>query len=102
MVSAGLQHLYWHRPTERTSQLENFTSAALAVAINHDPQPFIRALERVRFSSKWGLLEVDLRRITDVEASVQEYLPPISGRDGGFLDLVISLRDNQGGQDTLW
>ena len=107
MRKAGLGDMYRRRPTDSVRAIENFTTAALAIAINHDPQPFLRALASVvdwkpdpGATRNPGALLVNLGDVRSAEAATQVYLEKASGADGGYLDLVVTLADSRRSQEV--
>lgn len=105
MSKAGLGDMYRQRPTDAVRAIENFTTAALAVAINHDPVPFLRALKRVATWSpagtpNSGTLLIELDDVRSAAAETQVYLEQIDGADSGHLDLVVTLADSHLSQEV--
>lgn len=77
--------------------LENFTTTALSIAINHDQRPIVQALRKVdrsgHESAAFQLLDlfrVDTERVT-VAAAVQKALWPIDDIRLGTLILYLPL-----------
>lgn len=110
MSRAGLSDLFRERSNDDRERLENFTSAALALAINSDPAPFLRVLDTV---AGWapdstarahaGQLKVELGSVSAVAAKTQVSLfgrPEIA--ETGALDLVVTLGDARGSTQELW
>jgi hypothetical protein len=98
-----LQRLFWQKPTDLVTPLENFASTALAMAISHDPQPFLRVLQGV---SDWkpasGRPSIDLGAVTRVDVKTQDYLATQPDAESGYLDLVVAMTDRSGRVDTAW
>ena len=109
MRPASLVDLFKYRATSSIEPLENFTSAALAVAIRHDPGPFLQVLKTV---ADWqpdlaapvhaGSLAVDLSELTSVEAATQVRLGSRNGVELGILDLVLTLYARSGARQEVW
>jgi hypothetical protein len=97
--------MFWQTATKYVTPLENFSSAALAMAINHYPQPFLRALQAIP-DENWkpdsGRPEIDFVNIKSVTADTQVYLPNEEGRDSGWLDLVVTMMDRHGQAAVAW
>src|SRR4051794_23390178 len=80
--------------------LENFTTAALAIAIKHDHRPIMLALRNVDRTGHEGLQFPALDAFatstingTSVTADLQKTLWPIEEIRLGYLDLVVSAKD---------
>lgn len=89
--------------------LENFTTAALSIAINHDSRPIVEALRNVDRSGHEGIAfpVLDLLRASpagrvSVTADLQKVLYPTDTARIGYLDLVLIARDPNDQESTLW
>jgi hypothetical protein len=84
--------------------LEDFTTEALAIAINHDPRPFVRMLERIPaadWAPRSSRPEFDWSTVAVARAKTQQYLVH-RGLDGGRLDLVVTMGTAEGPTATVW
>jgi hypothetical protein len=88
--------------------LENFTTAVLAIAINHDQRPIVQALKHVDRSGNetksFPVLDSFLGTRADavsVSADIQKTLFPDAARLG-YLDLVLSVRHPQRTEGAVW
>src|SRR3954454_22718700 len=73
------------------------------MAINHDPQPLLRALEGVHdWHEASGRPALDLVNVKSVAAETQVYLPKQDGRRSGYLDLVVTMTDRDGHTAVAW
>ncbi len=85
---------------------ENFTSEALAIAIDHDPAPLLDALTHSVWPSEAPALNVS--GVIDVETKPQHYLKPedpsldLNLARIGYLDLVLKLAQVDGRSTELW
>ena len=103
MARSNLDRMFWQTATKFVSPLENFSSAALAMAINHDPQPFLRALQGIRdWHEGSGSPAIDLVNVKSVTADTQVYLPNEEDRESGYLDLVVTMTDRVGKTAVAW
>lgn len=92
-----------------TKPLENFTTAALAIAVNHDQRPLREALKHVDRSGHetdtFLVLDVVQRSASDpvsLRADVQSTLFPTETARIGFLDLVLTVTDSSGQRSAIW
>ena len=98
-----LQELFWRTPGPQSTPLEDFTSAALAIAIGHDERPLIRLLEGVTaWKAESGSPALRLAEVKSPTAHTQEYLPALTKNDAGRLDVVVRLEDAAGLQQDAW
>jgi hypothetical protein len=95
-MRVDLQRLFWHSGTAYVSPLEDFSTDALAIAIEHDAEPLLQALRGV---SEWkessGVPSIDFSEVAHVTADTQQYVSA-DGLLGGRLDLVVKLVTNEG------
>jgi hypothetical protein len=89
--------------------LENFTTAALAIAIDHDHRPIMLALRKVDRTGHEGSPFAALDAFatstingTSVRADTQKTLWPVEGSRLGYLDLVLSAKDAQERESVIW
>jgi len=88
--------------------LENFTTTALAIAINHDQRPIFHALRRFdrtgHESSSFPVLDLFREPAVplSISAEVQQTLWPSDDLRLGYLDLVLSVRDSRGVDAYIW
>ncbi len=109
MKQAGLRDMFRYRATASVEPLENFTTAALAVAIHHEPRPFLNMLAGL---SDWkavgdgslspGRLQVDPAEVSRVETATQVRLEARDGTDLGIVDLVLTLITDDGARQAVW
>ena len=95
--------------TALQTPIENFTTEALAIAIEHDDAPMRRALKEIAWSSK--VPPFDVEHVARVEPLTQTYLPVLA-RDlanvqadwnrEGYLDLVLMLTLESAEKVTAW
>ena len=103
MARSNLDRMFWQTATKVVTPLENFSSAALAMAINHDPQPFLRALQGIHdWHEGSGRPAIDLVHVRSVTADTQIYLPNEADRESGYLDLVVTMTDRVGKTAVAW
>lgn len=101
---SDLNRLFWRTPTPLVTPLEDFTTAALAIAIGHDPEPFMRVIRGVDWdaqktrSGRPG----NLIGATVVSASDQEILVGGDDLDGGRLDLVVTIETANRSREAIW
>jgi len=83
--------------------IENYTSEALAIAIEHDDRPMRRALAGIVWPTSSPFRATDVARIVP---KTQHFLPALDGPDErvrcGYLDLVLELTFTDGGTATAW
>ncbi len=89
--------------------LENFTTAALAIATHHDQRPLVEALKQVDRSGhetdSFPVLDLVGRSASEpvsVIADVQRTLFPSDTARIGYLDLVLIVKDLHGQESTIW
>ena len=85
---------------------ENFTSEALAIAIDHDPAPLLDALAHAVWPA--DIPALDVSGVVHVETRPQEYLKPEDPSTDpnlariGYLDLVLKLSQIGGESTEVW
>lgn len=89
--------------------LENFTTTALAIAIGHDQRPIKQALRAIDCTCQESDRDPVLRAVKDgalggvlISADTQKTLWPVDGSGLGYLDLVLTVRDGQARESTIW
>jgi len=106
---SDLGKLFRLRGAPNFEPLENFTTAALAIAIGHDDRPIILALNQVdstcQGSDVHPALAVfkagDKARLS-VVAETQKVLWPADGVGLGYLDLVLTVRRADDADLVIW
>jgi hypothetical protein len=104
---SDLGRLYRKRAWGSQSPIENYTSEALAIAIEHDDGPMRAALASIRWPGSRPFEPHDVVRI---RPETQHFLPAVDlARDGeirrvrdGYLDLVLTLTLANGASSTAW
>jgi hypothetical protein len=80
--------------------IENYTSEALGIAIDHDDRPMRRALQSIVWH---GLPPFDVDDVARVQARLQHHLSPTSGAPRtGYLDLVLDISLTNGQSVEAW
>ena len=89
--------------------IENFVSAALAIAINKDARPMISALHELNWPTppdrhpfNGGDFRPNAAAITGLKAAIQVPLVRATGAAAGFLDLVLAPGTVAGESAELW
>src|SRR5262245_50045952 len=89
--------------------LENFTSTALAIAINRDQRPIVEALRRVHREGHESAVHpvLDLFSTSgtarlSIAADVQKTLWRADELRPGYLDLVLSVTDADRRESAIW
>ncbi len=96
---SNLGRLFNRIGTTLQTPIENFTTEALAIAIEHDDEPIRRALKKIAWPSA---VQFDAERVTHVEARTQRYLPEADRCREGYLDLVLVLTLTGGEEMEAW
>jgi hypothetical protein len=86
--------LFRYRCLPGQEPLENFTTAALAIAVRHDFRPMAAALAKVA--------EMPAAELIKIEPRIQVFLPPVGEARTGYLDLVLSVTDSRQQNHALW
>jgi hypothetical protein len=76
-----LHRLFTYARSTYARPLENFTTEALAAAVQEHPEPFARALAEI------GVVPRDFATVTTTTVSTQQGVG-----DGGIVDLIVTLR----------
>lgn len=89
--------------------LENFTTAALAIAIVRDPRPIKKALQAIDCTCQENephpalvAVKDGLPSGTSIGADTQTTLWPVDGIGIGYLDLVLKLGNEQAPENSIW
>jgi hypothetical protein len=96
---SDIGRLFQRVGTALQSPIENFTTEALAIAIDHDDAPIRRALKSIVWPTT---SRIDAEHLARVEATTQHYLPGTGSIREGFLDLVLVLTFDSGAKMTGW
>jgi hypothetical protein len=106
---SDLGRLFRLKSTDYVEPLENFTTAALAIAIHHDDQPIIRALRAVDSKCLGASVQPALAIFTGaaveqlkVKAETQIPLWPSESMGMGYLDLVLTINERTECKATIW
>src|SRR4051812_8183691 len=91
--------LFRKRPWGPQEPIENYSSEALAIAIEHDDGPMRRALGYINWNTS---APFDASQVTRIRPRTQAHLPACEGVRCGYLDLVLDLTFKTGGTATAW
>jgi hypothetical protein len=101
MKNTALQRLFWRTPTELATPLEDFLSEVVSIAVEHDPRPFVHALEEASWRGKAGKPEA-LASVLEARSETQVRLEQATVGEGGRLDIVVTLLGSSGETTTVW
>ena len=100
---SDIGRLYRRIGTVLHTPIENFTTEALAIAIEHDDVLMRRALETIAWPLT-GRSPFDVDQVVRIDAHTQEHLPESysPGIREGYLDLVLELTLESGEKVPAW
>lgn len=96
---SDIGRLFRNRAAFGREPIENFTTEALAIAIEHDHRPMVRAFSAISWPT---VSPFDPDAVQAVRAHTQHFLAPVDEICFGYLDFVLDVTFGDGGTRTLW